>query len=371
MARAAPRVTPALDERTQRRARSRAQAAAILDGERVPRNFAPAPVAPRPSERRRTSRPASPRKTAVREEVIRPRIGRKHVAIALAILQLGGLVALFVLPAFRASTIDIRGTALLDRGAVLRAAHLQNAPSIFRVDGEEIRSRLLQLPWVGSASVQTALPNRISIQITENAPVLHLHAAGRDLLVAATGATLPLASARARAAAGIPLVSDERPDAAGLKVAANRTLMRLLAEAAQRFPPLFGCSVTALRWTADGIFTITTSSGWRAVIGHLATRADVDALPDQLTALLSLKSTVDFVHPKFGYIDVENPQTPVVGGAPGAAPPTLHLPAAAPAATVPAKPVLPGPAAASAPAVAPSPSSNVHTFSLPPPSPHG
>lgn len=358
-------MTSALDERTQRRVQSRAQAAAILDGARVPRNFAPPATATRPSERRRTSRPAPPRHRPMPVASDTPRTGRRRLAVALLILQLAALGALLVLPTFRTSAVEVRGIALLDRATVLRAAHLESAPSIFRIDGEEVRARLLHLPWVGSATVQTALPNRVSISITEDVPILHLRAAGRDLLVSAGGATLPLASARAGVARGIPLVSDERAEAGNLRVADDTALMRLLAASAQRFPALFGCAVTVFRWSSDGLFTISTSAGWRAVIGHLDTRADVAALPEQLTALLSLKPALDFVHPKFGYIDVENPLTPVVGGIPGAAPPVLRLPVAAPAAAA------AGPSAAPPVVVAPSPSSNVHLFSLPPPSPHG
>ena len=89
--------------------------------------------------------------------------------------------------------------------------------------------------------------------------------------------------------------------------------------------------------------------------------ADVAAVPDQLTALVSLRGRLDFAKPNFGYVDLEDPQAPAVGGKPG---PPDPLPAAATAAQGAA-----APAATATPAPTPTatPKPTPIQFTIPPP----
>jgi hypothetical protein len=90
----------------------------------------------------------------------------------------------------------------------------------------------------------------------------------------------------------------------------------------------------------------------------MLTDVDIAAVPDQITSLLSLKGKLDFAKPTFGYVDLENPGAPAVGGKPGPpdAAPTHSAPAAAPSAA-------PTPKATPSPTPSPTP---IH-FSLGPP----
>jgi len=330
-------VTPRLEDRVRRQARARAAAASIVDAPRVPRRFAPAEDAPlRASQRRRVRHHTAP-------DLALPisAISRRRLALAVLALQVVGLFAILVLPAFRASVIEVRGNRLLDRAAILAAARISDTQSLFTIDGEQVQQRLLQLPWVRSASVETDLPHTVRITVREWTPVLVLHRGAEELAIADDGSLLDLGHAQVPAPPGVPVVVDNRPQlvaahAGGAAGQLDPTLVRTLVITAQRFRPVFGVGVNHFEWQGDGLFAIVTTAGWRAILGHMLSDADVAAVPDQLAALVSLRGRLDYQHPNFGYVDLENPQTPTVGGKPGppdpvAAPTGGTAPTAAPA----------------------------------------
>jgi len=53
-----------------------------------------------------------------------------------------------------------------------------------------------------------------------------------------------------------------------------------------------------------------------AVLGDLSTPGAITAIPGQLSALSVLRSALDFAHPTFGYVDLEDAAAPAVA-APG------------------------------------------------------
>jgi hypothetical protein len=105
----------------------------------------------------------------------------------------------------------------------------------------------------------------------------------------------------------------------------------------------------------------------------------VAAVPGQLEVLAALKGRVDFSHPTFGYVDLENPSNPALGGTPGEPASLRHdidssvLPVspAAPVGGTPASPTpsaTPIPAATPTPAPTPRPTPTPFVFNLAPPS---
>ncbi|HAW11864.1 MAG TPA: hypothetical protein DCX12_12610, partial [Chloroflexi bacterium] len=60
-----------------------------------------------------------------------------------------------------------------------------------------------------------------------------------------------------------------------------------------------------------------TSAGWQAVLGDVGVPGAVAGIPGQLTALSVLRSALSFTHPTFGYVNLEDPSAPAVGGTPG------------------------------------------------------
>lgn len=338
-----------VDDRVRRQARARAAAASIIDQPRVARRYALTGDAPlRTTDRRRLHRHAMPRVAFPGAS-----ISRRRLALGVLAVQVVALLAILVLPVFRASSVLISGNRLLDRATILAAAHISPSQSLFTIDGEQVRQRLERLPWVRSASVETELPHTVRISIREWTPVLVLHRGTHELAIADDGSLLDLGRVAVPAPPGVPLLVDSRPQLAAARIGGgsdasiDSLLVRTLVITSQRFPAVFGIAVDHFEWQPDGLFAIVTTSGWRAILGHMLTDDDIAAVPDQLAALVSLKGKIDFVHPTYGYVDLEDPGQPAVGGKPGPA-------TAPPSSAASSRPTSPAPAQA-APTATPSP----------------
>ena len=299
-----------LDDREQRRAQARAEALCILDVPRRVRRFEPAPGALlRPSQRARAhARP----KPAPSDHRRRPLL-RRLVAAALVLTQVALLVLALTLPMFQVKGAQVTGLHLLRTRDVLTAAAVPDQ-SVFTIDTQAIQRRLDALPWVESATVTTGLPASLYIAVAERTVALRIRRDGVDTLLAANGATMPIGgTARAVTIAAPPLLDGR----AGSQQPLSPALIQDLATIVQHFASVFGCQVAAYQWGVDDILSLWTSAGWKVVLGHLDTQDALAALPAQLAALAALRGSVDMVHPAFGYIDLEDPSAPAVGGAPG------------------------------------------------------
>ena len=229
------------------------------------------------------------------------------------LLEVTALILALTLPVLRVRTITVRGNRLMSSATLLRAADVP-ATSIFTVDGSALRLRLLTLPWVEDATVTTDLPGTVHLDVVERPPVLRVRRGDVDSLVAANGATLSARSAGAAELHSMPVLLDDR---VGSPAPLDTSLVQTLSLAAARFPAVFGCGVAAFQWGSDDMFAVWTSCGWRAILGHVDTDAEIAGIPAQLSALASLKAQLSFTHPAFGYVDLDNAGAPAVGGAPG------------------------------------------------------
>jgi cell division septal protein FtsQ len=346
-----------LDDPVRRAARARASAASIIDAPRVARRFAlPDTDTLRATPRRRVHRSEMPRLLPASVSAI----SRRRIAVAVLVVQAVALLAILVLPVFRAKTVAITGNHLVGRAAILGAAQISGSQSLFTIDGEQVRQRIEKLPWVRSVSVETELPDTVRITVHEWTPVLMLHQGGKQLAIADSGDVLDLGTAKVDVPPGVASVVDNRPALAAAQVGSSSgnskqpldpVLVRTLVVTAQRFPSVFGVGVNHFEWQEDGLFAIVTTAGWRAILGHMLTDADIAAVPDQLTSLLSLKGKLNFAKPTFGYVDLENPGAPAVGGKPGPADPAPS----APASSAPAPSGAPAASATPAPTPTPKP----------------
>ncbi|MBV8527274.1 MAG: FtsQ-type POTRA domain-containing protein [Candidatus Dormibacteraeota bacterium] len=302
--------TAVLDDRDQRRAQARAAALSILDEPRRVRRFEKVPgAALRSSERARAhARP----KPAPSEQRRRPWL-RRLVAGAIVLTQVALLVLALALPVFQVRGAQINGLHLLRTRDVLAAADVPHQ-SVFILDTQAVQRRLDALPWVQSSTVTTSLPASVHIAVTERAVALRIRRGGVDTLLAANGATMPVTATAVAAAVPAPPLLDGR---AGSQQPLSPVLIQDLATISQHFPAVFGCQVAAYQWGVDDILSLWTGTGWKVVLGHLDTQDALAALPAQLAALAALRGSVDMVHPSFGYIDLEDPSAPAVGGAPG------------------------------------------------------
>jgi cell division septal protein FtsQ len=372
-----PSPGPSLDEAAARRAQVRAIAAALVDGPRMGNRFhVPEGVALEPSPRRRRH---GPRDRAPTPETPRGPL-RRLVAAAFLIAQVGLLSALLAAPAFHVKTVDVTGDRLLNRSTILAAAHVPQS-SLFTVDGDAIRARITRLPWVRSVTVTTQLPSTVQIALTEWQPDLLLRHGAQSTFVAANGATLPFTQSTASARKGLPLLLDYRP---GTQRALLSGLADLLASAAQRWPSVYGCGVDAFVISNSNILSAWCSTGWQAVFGTLDSTEAMAAIPGQLAVLAALNGHLNFVHPRFGYVDLENPASPAIGGHPGepaslradiagsalpmSGPAVSVTPSTAPTAVATATPApTPTPAPTATPAPTPTPTPTPVVLGLPPP----
>lgn len=305
--------TAVLDGRDQRSAQARAEALSILDEPRRVRRFERSPgTALRPSGRARAhARP----KPAPSEHRRRPWL-RRLAAGGIVLTQVALLVLALTLPVFQVKGAQITGLHLLRTRDVLAAAAVPHQ-SVFTVDTQAIQRRLDALPWVQSATVTTTLPASVHIAVTEREVALRIRRGGIDTLLAANGATMPVTATAVATTITAPPLLDGR---AGSQQPLAPILIQDLATIAQHFPAVFGCQVAAYQWGVDDILSFWTSTGFKVVLGHLDTQDALAALPAQLAALAALRGSVDMVHPAFGYIDLEDPSAPAVGGTPGLPP---------------------------------------------------
>jgi hypothetical protein len=235
------------------------------------------------------------------------------MAAAVLLLQVVALILALTLPAFRVRSVSVSGERLLGRQLVLQTAAVP-AGSVFTVDGDAVRARVMRLAWVRDATVTTELPGGVRIVVDERAPLLRLRRGGRDTLLADNGATLRWRGPPPRALRSLPVLLDER---IGTPEPVDPALLRILSVAAARFQPVFGCPIAGFEWGADDVLAVWSATGWRAVLGHIDTDAAVAGVPAQLAALAALKGRLDFTRPAFGYVDLENAEAPAVGGTPG------------------------------------------------------
>src|ERR1700731_1391034 len=87
----------------------------------------------------------------------------------MAILGIEVFAALFLLaqPAFQPGQVAVVGATHLTRAQIMAALSLPTDRNIFFLNHGELEQRLMAMPWVRSASVTLALPDRGSVKITE------------------------------------------------------------------------------------------------------------------------------------------------------------------------------------------------------------
>jgi cell division protein FtsQ len=86
--------------------------------------------------------------------------------------------------------VEVNGSYIVSREAVLQQFLHDRAHSILRVPLDARRSAIEQIPWVESASVQRILPNRIRVDLIERTPIAFLRSGNMLALIDAHGVIL-------------------------------------------------------------------------------------------------------------------------------------------------------------------------------------
>src|SRR5919204_4639653 len=102
--------------------------------------------------------------------------------IALAIL--GGILVWYFRdhPYFHVAAIRLYGVERVSQQELLQLARIQPGVSLWRVDAEQIRRRLLHHPWIRDALVRRLYPNELEVIVYERTPRAILESGGGYLI---------------------------------------------------------------------------------------------------------------------------------------------------------------------------------------------
>ena len=235
---------------------------------------------------------------------------------AWALLQVGVLAAeiLFVLfllaqPGLRPRAVNVIGASHESQDAVTQALSLPSQRSIFLVDTTALAARVRSLPWVRRADVSLALPDRVTVRITEWVPAAVLTVGERSFYLDQRGRILgPADEAGPLPVIGRPLDGAVRPGDQVLDPA----LLGLLPQIQQGFPQAYGVRVLNFSLDRDQMFTLRTDRGWTIIFGQMATADQFGSLTPKLGALRALSTRINLTSAPINYINVMNPRAPAV-----------------------------------------------------------
>lgn len=233
-----------------------------------------------------------------------------------ALVQLGVLgveifAALFLLaqPAFRPQHLDVMGIHHVTASQVTAALDLEQDRNIFFLNHTDLERRLQVLPWVKSASVALALPNRVSVQVVEWTPSAVLQVGESSYFLNDRGEILDPATE----AGALPVIN--RPDFADVKsgkTAVASEVLPMLLQLRAGFAPAFKVSLMSFEIDGRDVLSARTDRGWTVIFGQMVTSDDRASLEPKLAALRALSSRIDLTSTQIVYINLENPGAPAV-----------------------------------------------------------
>jgi cell division septal protein FtsQ len=229
----------------------------------------------------------------------------------IAILGAEVFAALFILaqPAFRPHQVEVVGTTHLTPAQVSTALALPPDRNIFFLNHSELEQRLLAMPWVRSASVSLALPDRVTARIVEWEPSAVLQVGEATYALNDLGQVLDPAAE----AGGLTVIN--RPDFGAVNYgerAVDRDLLPMLLQLKAGFSPAFKISVMSFQLDRRQVLTAQTDRGWTIIFGQMVTTDDRATLEPKLAALRALSTRIDFTSAPIQYINLENPGAPAV-----------------------------------------------------------
>jgi len=255
-------------------------------------------------KRRRRTAPAPAKPTASAR-------GWIWAVAQMAILGAEVFAALFLLaqPAFRPRQVVVVGTTHLRPAQIIAALSLPADRNIFFLNHSELEQRLTAMPWVRTASVSLALPDRVSVTITEWTPSAVLQVGEATYTMNDLGQVLEPAAE----AGGLTVIN--RPDFGPVAYgqhAVDRDLLPMLVQLNAGFAPAFKISVMSFLLDRRQVLTAQTDRGWTIIFGQMVTSDDRATLEPKLAALRALSSRIDFASAQIQYINLENPGAPAV-----------------------------------------------------------
>ncbi len=112
---------------------------------------------------------------------------------ALYVLVLALVIALYVFAnstLFETDSLEWTGISYLGEDQLNQYVDL-SLTNVWRIDGRELATSLMEHPWVDTVKVKWRWPNRILVQIQEKTPIAQMPTAGGWVLLDRQGAILP------------------------------------------------------------------------------------------------------------------------------------------------------------------------------------
>lgn len=107
---------------------------------------------------------------------------------------------------FQTANVVLSGAKRLSRQDVLRIAGITEQSTLFLIDAEGTRARILRNPWIADAAVRKLYPDRLEIVITEKKPFAVWQDRGMFSIVAKDGTVIDQIERTQVRAAGLPFV---------------------------------------------------------------------------------------------------------------------------------------------------------------------
>jgi len=233
-----------------------------------------------------------------------------------AVLQIAALVTevfaiLFLLaqPAFRPQQVQVSGLRHLTAAQVRSALSLPGDRNLFFLSQAELGQRVQALPWVRAATVSLALPDRVSVAVTEWKPAAVLQVGEATYYMNDVGVVLDPATE----AGGLPVVN--RPDIGRVRAgqhAVGADLLPMLLQLRSGFPAAYKISLMSFQLDRREVLSAQTDRGWSIIFGQMVTSGDRATLAPKLAALRALNSRLDLASSPIQYVNLENPGAPAV-----------------------------------------------------------
>ena len=231
--------------------------------------------------------------------------------LQIAVLGAEIFAVLFLLaqPGFRPQHVAVVGTKQLSAAQVRSALDLPSDRNIFFLNEAELSQRLQVLPWVRSATVSLALPDRVSVKVTEWKPSAVLQVGEASYYLNDLGEVLDPAVE----AGSLPVIN--RPDFGSVRDGQHAVageLLPMLLQLRSGFTAAFKISVMSFQLDRQEVLTAQTDRGWTITFGQMVTSDDRATLEPKLAALRALGTRIDLASAPILYINLENPRAPAV-----------------------------------------------------------
>lgn len=220
-----------------------------------------------------------------------------RVASLASVILLGAmLVHVWTGQRFRVHGAVVVGNERLKSAAVYAQSGIDGRLAL-AIDADTVKARLTALADIRDATIDVALPNRVTIRVVETAPALLWQTGASAVAIDEGGRAIPLPPDGAWAA-GLVRITDAtgQPPAIGSLIGAGTVA------AARAYQERFG----ALEWRgpAEG-FRATTEDGWTVILG-----ADAGQAPLQAATLQAFRRGIDTPVDSVGLVDLRFPSRP-------------------------------------------------------------